>query len=176
MDLFSRTRSGLVWEVAASFWSLASFSPSNWPSTTDGWTRRTSLKSESEQTFVFFVFIWTEMLLFAPKNLFLWRYSKQNWSLICFALSVVADSPHVLSYLFLLLLLLPMACDTVMFFALHALYFFSRYGKLQIPSHHQRPTIISNHKSVSLLSMEFPFTLQRRICLFSVWIASLFLL
>lgn len=43
-----RTRSGSVWEAAVSFSCPASSSPSNWPSSTGGWTRRTSSKSESE--------------------------------------------------------------------------------------------------------------------------------
>ncbi|CAF92145.1 unnamed protein product, partial [Tetraodon nigroviridis] len=45
--LFSRTPSGSAWGAAPSFSSPVSSSPSNWPSTTGGWTRRTSLRSES---------------------------------------------------------------------------------------------------------------------------------
>lgn len=45
--LFSRTPSGLVWGAAPSFSFPVSSSPSNWPSTTGGWTQRTSLRSES---------------------------------------------------------------------------------------------------------------------------------
>lgn len=158
--LFSRTHSGLVSAAAASCSSPASSSLSNWPSITEGWTQRTSLKSESKPSSL-------------SSWVFFWCKSKPNSLIIFFPflcplfLFTDTDSPRIFSLCCIrsLQLLLPMACCTLTSI-IHALshllphtYSLFGTGLFSFESLELFHSFFWNHElGILALNMDFPIT------------------